>query len=262
MIPAPDLAASSPRPMAQIGGLMVETLNLRQTAQALVAYCGSAARAGASRPLYSTSVNGQVLSLCAADPSFAQLLREADSINPDGQPLVLMSKLLCRHPLPERVATTDLFPEIAALASSARLSFYLLGGAQEINARVSAVLRRDYPQLRLLGARHGYFSRQDEPQICAEIAALKPDFLWVGLGVPLEQEFCARNLQTLGGVGVVKTAGGLFDFIAGAKPRAPLWMQRLGLEWLFRLAQEPRRLFVRYALTNPHALLIMLRTMR
>ena len=86
--------------------------------------------------------------------------------------------------------------------------------------------------------------------------------LWISLGVPLEQEFCARNLDALRGVGIVKTAGGLFDFLAHAKPRAPRWMQKSGLEWLFRMAVEPQRLFVRYALTNPHALYLMIRSLR
>ena len=86
--------------------------------------------------------------------------------------------------------------------------------------------------------------------------------LWLSLGVPLEQQFCMRNLDALRGVGIVKTSGGLFDFLSLAKPRAPRWMQKLGLEWLFRMAREPRRLFLRYALTNPHALFLMLRGLR
>ncbi len=96
----------------------------------------------------------------------------------------------------------------------------------------------------------------------AEIAALKPDVLWVALGAPREQEFFARHRAALAGVGVVKTSGGLFDFLAGAKRRAPAALQRAGLEWLFRLALEPRRLFMRYLVTNPHALVVMLRTIR
>ena len=80
--------------------------------------------------------------------------------------------------------------------------------------------------------------------------------------MPLEQQFCARNLDALCGVGIVKTSGGLFDFLARVKPRAPLWMQKSGLEWLFRMAREPRRLFLRYALTNPHALYVMIRSLR
>jgi exopolysaccharide biosynthesis WecB/TagA/CpsF family protein len=98
--------------------------------------------------------------------------------------------------------------------------------------------------------------------VVAEIARLKPDVLWVSLGVPLEQQFCLRNLTALRGVGIVKTSGGLFDFLSRAKPRAPAWMQKSGLEWLFRMSLEPQRLFWRYLVTNPHALFVMVRTSR
>ena len=96
----------------------------------------------------------------------------------------------------------------------------------------------------------------------AEIARLKPDILWVSLGVPLEQDFCNRHKDALSGVGIIKTSGGLFDFLAGAKGRAPAWVQKLGFEWRYRLMLEPRRLLKRYVTTNPHALLIIAKTMR
>ena len=175
---------------------------------------------------------------------------------------MILSRVLCRNPLPERVATTDLFPQTAALAEKAGVSFYLLGSTETVNARAAEAVRKAYPRLNIVGRRNGYFSRDDEAAISAEIAALRPDILWVSLGVPLEQGFCLRNLTALRGVGIVKTAGGLLDFVASAKPRAPLMMQKAGLEWLFRLAVEPRRLFWRYAVTSPHALFVMLRTMR
>ena len=95
-----------------------------------------------------------------------------------------------------------------------------------------------------------------------EIAKLRPDVLWVSLGVPLEQEFCARNLDALTGVAIVKTAGGLLDFLSLTKPRAPLWIQRIGMEWLFRMCLEPRRLILRYLVTSPHALSLMVRDLR
>ena len=91
---------------------------------------------------------------------------------------------------------------------------------------------------------------------------MQPDVLWVSLGVPLEQAFCNRHKEALSGVGIIKTSGGLFDFLSGAKTRAPAWVQKLGFEWLYRLLLEPRRLLGRYVTTNPHALMIMVKTMR
>ncbi|MGD0721158.1 MAG: WecB/TagA/CpsF family glycosyltransferase [Roseiarcus sp.] len=257
MAPRPDR-----RPVAHVGRLPIDAVALEETAQAFVDYCLSDARVAAERPIFSTSVNGHIISLCARDSQLAETLLSADSVNADGQPLVFLSRFLCANPLPERVATTDLFPAVARLAARAGLSFYLLGGIEEANRAAVENTRAAHPTLRIAGRRNGYFSPAEEPAIVAEIARLKPDVLWISLGAPLEHQFCLRNLAALRGVGIVKTAGGLFDFLSLARPRAPLWMQRTGLEWLFRVACEPRRLFLRYALTNPHALLLMVRGMR
>lgn len=250
------------RRVVHIGQLPIDAMNIDETARAFIDYCQSAQRRSATRPLYSTSVNGQVISLCARDRSLREMIRSANSINADGQPLVILSRYLCANPLPERVATTDLFPVVAGLAVRAGATFYMLGGSEEINRMAVENSRARYPALRIVGRRNGYFSRAEEAAIVARIARLKPDVLWLSLGAPLEQQFCQRNLGALRGVGIVKTSGGLFDFLALAKPRAPAWMQKFGLEWLFRLAQEPRRLFVRYLVTSPHALFVMVASLR
>jgi N-acetylglucosaminyldiphosphoundecaprenol N-acetyl-beta-D-mannosaminyltransferase len=255
-------ARSESRPLIRIGGLEIDAVGLDESAHAIVDYCRSAQRNLAGRPVYSTSVNGHVVSMCARDPKLAELFGAADVVNVDGQPLVLLSRLLCRTAAPERVATTDLFPVVARLAEQTGVSFYMLGGDEDANRRAIMQTRAKYPGLRIVGRRNGYFSSSEEPSIVAEIARLKPDVLWVSLGAPIEQRFVARNLGKLRGVGVVKTSGGLFDFLALAKTRAPDWMQRAGLEWLFRLLKEPARLFTRYLVSNPHALLVMVRSMR
>jgi len=249
-------------PTVEVGKLAVTALTLNETAKAFADYCESDARWQADRPFYSTSVNGQVISLCARDRGLTELFDEADSINADGQPMVTLSRFLTRAPLPERVATTDLYPAVARLAEKRGLTFYLLGAEERINRRAVEETQKAFPDLQIVGRRNGYFSREQEDEICAEIAALKPDILWLALGVPLEQRFCSRNLNKLNGVGVIKTSGGLFDFVSGEKPRAPGWMQKFSLEWLFRTLKEPRRLLMRYLTTNPHALYVMLTSMR
>jgi exopolysaccharide biosynthesis WecB/TagA/CpsF family protein len=256
------LHKSIERPPVFIGGLPVEALSLEETADAFVDYCLSPEREQAQRPLYSTSVNGQVISLCARDRQVTELIGAADSINADGQPMVTLSRFLARAPLPERVATTDLFPEVAKRAARAGLTFYILGASERVNRSAVQEIGRLYPDLNIVGRRNGYFAREAEADICAEIAELAPDILWVSLGCPLEQEFVTRNLDRLGGVGIVKTAGGLLDFLSREKARAPSWMQRVGFEWLFRTWLEPRRLGWRYVTTNPHALYVMLTSMR
>jgi len=255
-----DEAAETPA--ATLGALKIEARSVQDCAEGLVRYCLSGRRHLATRPYFSTSVNGQVVSLLARDRRLAPMLAKADAINADGQPMVLLSRLLCRSPLPERVATTDLFPAVAERAAKEGLTFYLLGGREAVSRKAAEAIQAAYPGLKIVGRRHGYFDRFEEAAISAEIASLKPDFLWVALGAPREHQFCMRNLVRLKGVGVVKTAGGLFDFLSGEKARAPKWMQTAGFEWLFRVLVEPRRLFLRYALTNPHAMLVMLRDLR
>ena len=247
-------------PKVDVGGLPVTASTLAGAAEDLVNYALSPWRR--PLPVISTSVNGQVLSLCANDPDTRALVAAADIIHCDGQPLVMLSRFLGRRALPERVATTDLYPATAALAAASGVTFYLLGATASVNRDAVARSRRAFPALRIVGSSHGYLSEAAERDVVAEIARLKPDILWVALGAPREQAFCVRNREALAGVGVIKTAGGLFDFVAGAKSRAPVALQRAGLEWLFRLSIEPRRLFLRYAVTNPHALLIMLKTLR
>ena len=118
-------------------------------------------------------------------------------------------------------------------------------------------LRETYPGLQIVGRHHGYFSELDEDELCDEINLTQPDVIWVGLSVPREYEFAVRNKTRLR-AGWLVTCGGCYNFVTGAYKRAPHWMQALGLEWLFRLVREPRRLFWRYAVTNPIAIYLLL----
>ena len=248
------------KPMAwstvEIGGLRMSASTLQDAALDIVDRCGRRER-GAG-PVVMSSVNGQVLSLCASRPDIRDLFSSADVLHCDGQPLVLLSRLFGSVAFPERVATTDLYPAVAALAARRGATFYLLGAGAEANRRAVENSLAAHPGLEIVGSSHGYLSPREEERVVAEIAALRPDVLWVSLGVPREQLFCARHPTPLAGGGVIKTSGGLFDFLAGAKRRAPRIVQRAGLEWLFRMLQEPKRLSMRYVVTNPHATTIAL----
>ncbi len=242
--------------MTTVGGVEVAALNLEQTARCMVKLA-RAARPG-RRPYYLTSINGEVLARRGLDPAFAKLIDSADLVSADGQPLVAVSRLLARKGLPERVATTDLYPVVARMAEAEGLSFYLFGATEEVNSATYSVTRQNFPGLNIRGRSHGYLRGAALEEKLAEINALAPDILWLALGVPREQEFVARYASRLPNVGMIKTSGGLFDFVAGAKPRAPLWAQKVGLEWAYRLLLEPKRLAVRYITTNPIALMILL----
>jgi N-acetylglucosaminyldiphosphoundecaprenol N-acetyl-beta-D-mannosaminyltransferase len=245
-------------PTSYLGRLTIAQTDVKDSARGFVAEALSH-RGKGGRPFYSTSANGQVLALCGKDQDFLALMRRADQVHADGMPMVLYSKLFAKVALPERVATTDLVHAVAREAETAGATFYFLGASEEVNAKAVEEMQRLYPKLGFAGRRNGYFSPDEEDAVVAEIDAAKPDILWVGLGVPLEQQFVLRNLDRLTSVGVVKTSGGLFDFISGKNPRAPGWMQACGLEWLYRVWLEPRRLAMRYLTTNPQAIGALIR---
>src|SRR5580658_6052572 len=183
----------------------------------------------------------------------------AELIQADGMPLVFVSRLFHQTPLPERVATTDLFHDVALVAQQRGASVYLLGAAKAVVNQAMRRVRELYPGLKIAGHGCGYLRREgDEDRVIAEINQARPDILWLGLGAPTEQEFAIRHRDRLRGVGLIKTSGGLFDFVSGKNPRAPVWMQRAGLEWAYRIYLEPRRLAGRYLITNPHALFLLL----
>jgi N-acetylglucosaminyldiphosphoundecaprenol N-acetyl-beta-D-mannosaminyltransferase len=244
-------------PVTWIGGLPIAVINRSRSAELMVQLAMSRRGTGGPPP-YITSANGQVLSMCARDGAIRALFTGADLIHADGTPLVFASRLRSLIALPERVATTDLFNDVAERAEQAGASFYLLGAMDDVIERAVEKTLERYPRLKIAGYRSGYFSRADEKDVVAQINAARPDILWIGMGAPAEQQFCIRNRMKLNSVGVLKTSGGLFDFVSGKNNRAPSWMQAFGLEWAYRMALEPRRLAYRYLTTNPHALYLLL----
>ena len=248
-------AATASVPRISLGGLRLAVLDIEQTANFMIEVVFPQRRL--SRPLYLTSANGEVLARCSTEPMTDRLFRAADLINADGQPLVTVSRFKSPTPLPERVATTDLFHTVARKAAAAGLTFYMFGADEAENAAAVANVRRMYPDLQIVGSSHGYLKGDALRAKVEEINALAPDYLWVALGVPYEQAFVEVFTQRLGNVGVIKTSGGLFNFLSGSRARAPRWMQTVGLEWAWRIWLEPRRLFWRYLTTNPRALYLL-----
>jgi exopolysaccharide biosynthesis WecB/TagA/CpsF family protein len=242
-------------PRVVMAGLPIAALGLHDTARLMVQ---AARRPRPGRPLYLTSANGEVISRCAREPGLIDLFRSADLVSADGQPMVAASRLVSGVPLPERVATTDLFPIVADEAARRGLTFYMLGATEAENRRAVVRALERHPGLRIVGRSHGYLAGPALDDTVAMIDRLAPDILWLALGVPREQAFVRDFAHRLPNVGVIKTAGGLFNFLSGTRVRAPALIQAAGLEWAWRLAQEPRRLFWRYAVTNPHAAYLLL----
>ena len=245
-------------PRTLVGGLPVAALDRQQTARLTIG--AALSRRGSDRPcLFFTTINGQVVSLAASDTRVRRLFEAADLISADGMSVVLASRMGPGPRLPERVATTDAFHDAAHIACEIGASFYFLGGTEDVNRAAVERVRELYPRLNIVGHRSGFFEPREEADVVAHINGAGPDVLWIGLGVPLQQEFVQRYLYRLTNVGVAKSCGGLFDFLAGKSRRAPLWMQTAGLEWAYRAWRDPLRLGWRYLTTNPHAAYWLLR---
>jgi N-acetylglucosaminyldiphosphoundecaprenol N-acetyl-beta-D-mannosaminyltransferase len=244
-------------PVETIGGLPIAVINRTDSAR-LMLDAAIARRGAGTRALVVTSANGQVLSMCAQHPSVCRQFLAADLIHADGMPLVFASRLLCKAPLPERVATTDLFHDVARIAPERGARFYLLGARSSVVDQAARRARSLYPDLAIVGQRSGYFRAEEEADVIDEINTARPDILWLGMGAPSELSFALRHRDALHNVGLIKTSGGLFDFLSGRNSRAPQWMQAAGLEWAYRIYREPRRLAARYIMTNPHAAFLLL----
>jgi N-acetylglucosaminyldiphosphoundecaprenol N-acetyl-beta-D-mannosaminyltransferase len=242
----------------RIGDLPVVVADRTETARVMVDE--SLKRRGLWRyPAYLTSTNGEVTYRCAVHESERSLFLQADAIHADGMPHVFVSRLRCGIALPERVATSDLFDDVACEAQAKGATMFMLGATELANATAVRLVKNRFPGLKLVGHRSGYFKNEDEEiRVCGQISELAPDILWVSMGVPREQRFIVRHRHRLTSIGVIKTSGGLFDFLAGFKPRAPVWMQDAGLEWVWRACLEPKRLGWRYLKTNPLALYLLL----
>src|SRR6202167_1763767 len=253
-------AATEGVPRISLGGLRLAVLDLEQTANFMIDMVFP--EPGVAPPLYLTPANGGVLARCAPEPMTGRLFRAADLINADGQPLVTASRLRSSTPLPERVATTDLFHVVARKVAAAGLTFYMFGADEDENDAANSNVHKMYPDLKIVGRSHGYLKGDALRAKVDEINQLAPDYLWVALGVPYEQAFVEDFTPQLSNVGVIKTAGGLFNFLSGSRARAPQWMQDVGLEWAWRIWLEPRRLFWRYLTTNPRALYLLLNRSR
>ncbi|WP_375262330.1 WecB/TagA/CpsF family glycosyltransferase [Palleronia sp.] len=201
--------------------------------------------------------NGQAVSLNATDATYRAAMEEADLIHADGGIIVAASRVGKGEVIPDRSSTTDMFQESLTEAARLDVSYFLLGGTEEVNALCAEKVRQLAPGINICGRRNGYFSEAEEADVIEEINRSGADVLWVGLGKPKEQMFSCRNRNKLK-VGWIVTCGGLYNFVTGHYKRAPDWMCRSGLEWAHRLASDPKRLFWRYATTSPHALWLLL----
>lgn len=204
------------------------------------------------------TVNVATLIEMRRNPALQSFVDRALLVVADGQPIVWCARLFGGR-LPERVAGIDLVEALAQRATAEHGRIYLLGSTPTLVARAVARLRKRHPGLTVEGA-DGHFPPASAAERADTIRACSPDLLFVGMGTPRQERFIDAQWQRLG-VSVAIGVGGSIDVLAGARVRAHPWLRRVGLEWLARMVQEPRRLAARYLVTNTIFCLLIVRTL-
>ncbi len=200
------------------------------------------------RPLQIGVVNAAKLVNIQRDTELRADVLSSDLVLADGMAVVWASRLLGR-PLPERVTGIDLMMGMLTRANAAGYRVYCLGATPEVLGGVLGRIKREYPGIAIAGSHHGYFKESEEGAVAAHIEAARPDILLIAMTSPRKERFLSRFSRQLA-VPVCHGVGGSFDVFAGYVQRAPERWQRMGLEWLYRIKQEPRRLWKRYFTTN------------
>lgn len=199
--------------------------------------------------LHHVVVNAGKIVQMQQDTQLKQSVERSDIINADGQAVVWASKILGK-PLKERVAGIDLMQNLVALAAKNKYKIFFLGAKEEVVKKVCEVYKNKYGNEIIAGYRNGYFTSNQEPHIAEQIVQSGAQILFVAMSSPKKENFLYHNKKRLKNVNFIMGVGGSFDVVAGVTKRAPLWMQKSGLEWFFRFIQEPKRMWKRYLIGN------------
>ena len=202
----------------------------------------------AGKPTQHVVINALKVNLMREDPKLREIVNACPLINADGASIVWAAKKL-GIPLKERVAGIDLFENLVKVAAEKGYKIYLFGAKEEVVTKVKKIFEKKYPNLQIVGYRNGYFTEADEPQIVADMAASEADMMFVAFSSPKKEFWVNKYINRLN-IPFVMGVGGSFDVVAGVTNRAPIWMQKGGLEWFYRFIQEPRRLWKRYMVGN------------
>jgi N-acetylglucosaminyldiphosphoundecaprenol N-acetyl-beta-D-mannosaminyltransferase len=209
-------------------------------------------RAAGSGAVYVCFCDVNSVSCARRDPAHLESLNCSFLTTPDGMPLVWLGRR-AGHEHITRVYGPDLLLEVCAATAGTELTHFFYGGGEGTAQLLAEKLAARFPGLRVAGAHTPPFRELTDGEsaaLTARIAALRPDFIWVGLSTPKQEKFMAGHAALLD-AGVMLGVGAAFDFLSGRVRQAPRWLQRVGLEWLFRLCTEPRRLAPRYLRNNP-----------
>ncbi|MDP3518317.1 MAG: WecB/TagA/CpsF family glycosyltransferase [Pseudohongiella sp.] len=222
----------------------VHPLTMSETLDAIDSRRASSATA----PLQICFVNPDCVNIARRNPAYRRALNQADLVAPDGIGMRIAGKMLGKS-FRQNVNGTDLFPRLCERLATDGGRLYLLGGHPGVAEQVAAWIGQNHPGVEIAGMHHGYFNHDDQQTLIESIRASRADVLLVAMGAP-QQDLWIQTHAKDAGVKVAMGVGGLFDFYANRIPRAPQWLREMGLEWTFRLYQEPRRMWRRYLVGN------------
>jgi N-acetylglucosaminyldiphosphoundecaprenol N-acetyl-beta-D-mannosaminyltransferase len=223
-------------------GCQIDNLSMQETLETVEGFIQS------RRPHQHVAVNVDKLVKASRDPELRKIINQCSLINADGMPVVWASWLLGR-PLKERVAGVDLFEALMDRAAQKGWRVFLLGAQEEVVSAVKQTYQRKYPDLCVAGYRNGYWQPEEEPSVVRQIRDANPDLLFVAISSPKKEHFLGRYQAELK-IPLAMGVGGTFDVVVGKVRRAPVWMQKSGLEWMHRFFQEPRRMYRRYLIDD------------
>lgn len=226
------------RQRIELMGCLVDNLTMEETLETIAGFISS------GHPHQHVVVNVDKLVKARDDADLRRIINECALINADGMPVVWASRILGK-PLKERVAGVDLFESLMRRSAQRGWRVYLLGAREEIVSEVKTVYEARFPGLIVAGYRDGYWKDEEEPVVVEQIKAARPDILFVAISSPKKERFLGRYQGEMR-IPFAMGVGGTFDVAAGKVKRAPVWMQKVGLEWFYRFLQEPKRMFRRY----------------
>ncbi len=200
---------------------------------------------------------GKIVSM-QDDMELRKRVNESDLINADGQAVVWASRFL-GSPVKERVAGIDLMQNLVRLAHEKKFRIFFFGAREEVVKKVVDIYSEMYSPDIIAGYRNGYYSKEEEEDIARNISESGANILFVAITSPKKENFLYQNRALLKNVNLFMGVGGSFDVVAGLVKRAPVWMQKMGLEWLFRLIQEPKRMWKRYLVGNSRFIYLVLK---
>ena len=203
-------------------------------------------------------VNAGKIVAMQTDMQLRQSVNECDLINADGQAVVWASKILGK-PLKERVAGIDLMVNLVDLAYKKDYKVFFFGAKEDVVKKVVDTYSAQYSESIIAGYRNGYFKKEEEQTIAKQISDSGANILFVAISSPTKENFLYENKALLKNVNFVMGVGGSFDVVSGKVKRAPIWMQNSGLEWFYRFAQEPKRMWKRYLVGNSKFIALVLK---